>query len=180
MMCKKIINIVNGFQIFISGLALIILFLLIVFNVITRSLGSPFYWVDELAVYMMIWMVFLALPVLVSTRKNLSVSILSDFVSEKVRANLRLFSSVVTALVLIIMVFYSYKWYSFHLLLSVGMDIEEFSFQTFNYIYQEPTNTLPFNKYWVWLVVLYSMVISLFSVLINIFVDVHSLKRGDS
>lgn len=178
-MYKKIINIVNGFQIFISGMALIVLFLLIVFNVITRSLGNPFYWVDELAVYMMIWMVFLALPVLVSTNKNLSVSIISDFVSVEIRAYLRLFSSVVTALVLMLMVFYSYKWYSFHLLLSVGMDVEEFSFQTFNYIYQEPTNTLPFNKYWIWLVVLYSMVISLFCILNNILIDLISLKRGD-
>lgn len=178
-MYKKIINIVNGFQIFISGMALIVLFLLIVFNVITRSLGNPFYWVDELAVYMMIWMVFLALPVLVSTNKNLSVSIISDFVSVEIRAYLRLFSSVVTALVLMLMVFYSYMWYSFHLLLSVGMDVEEFSFQTFNYIYQEPTNTLPFNKYWIWLVVIYSMVISLFCILNNILIDLISLKRGD-
>ena len=178
-MCRKIINIVNGFQIFISSIALILLFLLIVFNVITRSLGSPFYWVDELAVYMMIWMVFLALPVLVGTNKNLSVSIISDFVSVKVRAYLRLFSSVIIALVLMLLVFYSYKWYSFHVLISVGMDIEEFSFQTFNYIYQEPTNTLPFNKYWIWLVVLYSMVISLFCVLNNICIDLINLRRGD-
>lgn len=178
-MYKKIINIVNGFQIFISGIALIIVFLLIIFNVITRSLGNPFYWVDELAVYMMIWMVFLALPVLVSTNKNLSVSIISDFISVEKRAYLRLLSSVVTALVLMLMVFYSYKWYSFHLLLSVGMDVEEFSFQTFNYIYQEPTNTLPFNKYWIWLVVLYSMIISLFCVLNNICIDLISMKRGD-
>lgn len=178
-MYSKILNRINAFQVFSAGIALLFLFILIVFNVITRSLGIPYYWVDELAVYMMVWMVFLSLPVLISTNKNLSVSILSDFLSKKVSLFFGFFSKVVVLLVLMVMVYYSYKWFSFHLLLSVGMDVEEFSFKTFNYIYQEPTNTLPFNKFWIWLIIVYSMVLSLFTVILNLILDIITLKRGN-
>jgi len=44
-------------------------------------------------------------------------------------------------------------WYDPVGLLKVGLDIDEFAASTYNFIYQEPTNTLGVQKFWIWLVV---------------------------
>jgi len=45
------------------------------------------------------------------------------------------------------------RWYDPVGLIRYGVDVEEFAAGTYNFIYQEPTNTLGIQKFWLWLVV---------------------------
>ena len=45
------------------------------------------------------------------------------------------------------------KWYDPIGLIRYGFDFEEFAAGTYNFIYQEPTNTLGISKIWIWLIV---------------------------
>ena len=47
----------------------------------------------------------------------------------------------------------SVKWYDPIGLIRHGFDFEEFAANTYNFIYQEPTNTLGIKKFWIWLVI---------------------------
>ncbi len=45
------------------------------------------------------------------------------------------------------------KWYDPIGLIRYGFDVEDFAAGTYNFIYQEPTNTLGIRKLWVWIIV---------------------------
>ncbi len=127
--------------------------LLIVFNIVTRFLGIPFYWVDELAIYAMIWMIFISLPVLVSSRKNISVNIVTDILGGQYDKVIQLISDVIVFFACALVLTFTFNWFDPISMMEFKFNIVDFSSNTFNYIYQEPTNTLFFNKYIVWAIV---------------------------
>lgn len=127
--------------------------LLIVFNIVTRFMGIPFYWVDELAIYAMIWMIFISLPVLVSSRNNISVNIIADMLGEKLDKIIQFISDAVVFFVSAVVLAFTLNWFDPVSLVENDFNINQFSSSTFNYIYQEPTNTLFFNKYLVWAII---------------------------
>ena len=53
----------------------------------------------------------------------------------------------------IILLVLCYHWFDPVTLMKLGFDTREFSGQTFNFMYQEGTNTLGMSKFWFWLVV---------------------------
>ena len=53
------------------------LLLLILLNIVTRELQAALFWVDELAVYTMIWMAFIGASVMVRMRSGVAVTIVA-------------------------------------------------------------------------------------------------------
>ena len=130
-----------------------VLVLLILLNIVTRAAGAALFWVDELAVYAMIWMAFAGASIMVRTRSGVAVTLVTDLVPPALRRVVhRTVDAVLLALTLALLVL-CWQWYDPAALLEAGFDLEAFAANTFKFIYTEPTSTLGIPKFWVWLAV---------------------------
>jgi TRAP-type C4-dicarboxylate transport system permease small subunit len=135
------------------GLLVAGVLLLIVLNVVTRAFNIALYWVDELAVYAMIWMAFLGASVLIRHRKHVGVTLLAGSLTQPYRRYLAILSHCLVLLFAVSLVAMSVIWFSPVELARHGFEIDAFTSDTFNFIYKEPTNTLGIQKFWLWLVI---------------------------
>jgi TRAP-type C4-dicarboxylate transport system permease small subunit len=125
---------------------------LILLNVVTRSIGMAIFWVDELAIYVMVWMTFLAASAAVHYCDSVAVTLVRDKLSEKYSILLAKFVDVIVFAFALALIGFCWRWFMPFDLMRAGFDTQAFQGETFNFIYSETTRTLPFAKFWVWLV----------------------------
>ena len=126
--------------------------LLILLNVITRSLNFAIFWVDELAIYSMVWLVMVGASVTIQKRKGICVTILEGVISMRLWRAFLLIVDIVILLFAITLIWLSWIWYDPLTLALLAFDKDAFSASTFNYIYDEPTLTIGVPKFLVWLI----------------------------
>lgn len=126
--------------------------LLILLNVVTRYFGSALFWVDELAIYAMVWMTFLGASLALHHRSSVSVTFLVDTIPAGSATILKTLVDLVVFAFALSMLYFCWRWYSPLELARAGFDIQRFQGTTFNFIYAEPTSTLGIPKYLFWLV----------------------------
>lgn len=126
--------------------------LLILVNVITRALSMPIYWVDELAIFCMVWMTFLATTVVIKRRQTLSVTLVLDLLPTTPKKWLILFSDLMVLLFAGLLIYFCLLWFQPITLIKSSFEFSAFQMETFNFIYSESTNTLGVKKFWVWLI----------------------------
>jgi len=126
--------------------------LLILLNVVTRTMGNALFWVDELAIYAMAWMTFLGASAALHYRTSIAVTMLPDMVPPGYAAILGRVVDVIVFLFAIAMLWFCWRWFMPLDLIRAGFDVTAFQGQTFNFIYAEPTSTLGVPKYMFWLV----------------------------
>ncbi|MBO6824619.1 MAG: TRAP transporter small permease subunit [Sneathiella sp.] len=126
---------------------------LILLNVVTRSVDYALYWVDELAIYAMIWMVMIGASMIVRLRKGIAVTILDEVLPTNIKAVLALIVDFMVLAFSATLIWLSYIWYDPLTLIAVDFDLAAFSADSFNFIYEEPTNTLGIPKFWIWLII---------------------------
>lgn len=127
--------------------------LLILLNIVTRAAGAAIFWVDELAIYVMIWMAFIGASVMVRMRMGVAVTLVSDLLPPRVQ---RLIARLVDAILLgfaVVLLILCWLWYDPVALVLSGFDLDRFAAATSKFIYTEPTNTIGIQKFWVWLAV---------------------------
>ncbi|WP_191600854.1 TRAP transporter small permease [Marinomonas algicola] len=151
-MLKHLSNLIFRAEVVLASSMAAIVTLLILINIISRAFGHAIYWVDELAIYSMIWMTFFATSVLLKKRDSIAVTILTDLVSDKVKVWLTLLSDLMVLLFAVIMVWLCYRWFAPIELYQEKFDIVSFQGETFNFMYSEKTSTLGMSKFWVWLI----------------------------
>jgi TRAP-type C4-dicarboxylate transport system permease small subunit len=157
-----------------AGFLALLITALIVFNVVTRALNQAVFWVDEMAIYAMVWMLFLAMAVLLKRRQAVAVTVLVDALPSGMRRVVGVFIDLcVLAFALLLLVF-SWNWYAPLELARNGFDLDAFSAETMNFMYQERASTLPLKKFWVWLIVPYFG----FSVALHTLANLLSDPRG--
>lgn len=125
---------------------------LILLNVVTRAAGNAIYWVDEAAIYAMVWMCFLAASAALHYRSAIAVTVLNELLPAPARRWLARFVDLVVFVFACLLVWVCLRWFMPLELIAAGGDVKAFQGATFNFIYAEPTNTLGFKKVWVWLV----------------------------
>lgn len=125
---------------------------LILLNVITRAAGNAIYWVDEAAIYAMVWMTFLAASAAIHHRSAISVTIINEVLPEHSRRWLTRLVDLVLFVFACLMVWICLRWFMPLQLMEAGWDVKAFQGKTFNFIYAEPTNTIGVKKVWIWLV----------------------------
>ncbi len=125
---------------------------LILFNVVTRAAGVAVYWVDELAIYTMIWLVFIGASHAVSLRRHVQVTLVIMALPARARRNVECGIDLLVWAFCLFCVWLAWIWYDPLSLAAAGFDKDVFSSRTFNYIYDEPTLTIGIRKFWVWLV----------------------------
>jgi TRAP-type transport system small permease protein len=130
-----------------------VLVLLILLNVVTRAAGVAIFWVDELAIYTMIWMAFIGASAMVRMRSAVAVTLVTDYLPETYK---RIIARVVDATVVLfaaIVLYLCWQWYGPVALVRSGFDLDVFVQDTFKFIYNEPTNTIGIAKFWIWFAV---------------------------
>jgi TRAP-type C4-dicarboxylate transport system permease small subunit len=129
------------------------LLLLILLNIVTRELQAALFWVDELAIYTMIWMAFIGASAMIRMRGGVAVTIVVDLLPPSARRALaRLVDAIVLVFAATLLVL-CWLWYDPVALVRSGFDFERFAASTFKFIYSEPTSTIGISKFWVWLAV---------------------------
>lgn len=140
-------------ELWCSAFLALIVTLLILLNVVTRSLGSALFWVDELAIYAMVWMTFLGASSALHYRTAVSVTILTEAVSPHVRTVVEKIVDLIVFVFAVAMIWFCWRWFSPLELVRAGFDTTVFQSTTFNFVYAEPTSTLGLPKYVFWMVI---------------------------
>ena len=129
------------------------LVVLILLNIVTRAAGAAIFWVDELAIYTMIWMALIGASVMVRMRMGVAVTLVTDLLPSGIRRAVARLVDAVLLFFAIALLILCWLWYDPLALVSSGFDFDVFAENTFKFIYTEPTNTIGIRKYWIWLAV---------------------------
>lgn len=131
---------------------------LILLNVATRYSGFPLYWVDEAAVYAMVWLAFIGASALTRLRLDFAVTLLADKLSPEGVRRLQALASFIGILFGISLVAMCWVWMDPIGIASAGFDAKAYAGISFNFLYTEQTQTL---RWPTWVV---SLVIPLFAI----------------
>lgn len=155
------------------------LLLLILLNVVTRGISLPLYWVDEAAVYSVVWLTFVGASAMTRLRMDFSVTMLSDKLTTKSAKLAKCISTGFVFLFGLAMVAMCWLWMDPVGIAKAGFDARVFSGETFNFLYTERTQTLNWPT---WLLQLILPIFSLtFSVhaLANLLEDLGWVERRE-
>lgn len=136
----------------VTALAAVLL-LLILLNIVTRAAGAALFWVDELAVYTMIWMALIGASAMVRMRIGVAVTLVTDLLPSALRRAVTRIVDAMMLLFAVTLLALCWQWYDPIALIDSGFDFDQFAQSTFKFIYSEPTNTIGIPKYWIWLAV---------------------------
>lgn len=126
--------------------------LLILLNVVTRSLNNALFWVDEAAIYTMVWMTFLGASAAIHYRQQVAITILTDALPGGAKRIAAKLVDVAVFAFACAMVYFCWRWYLPVTIAQAGFDAMAFQSATFNFIYAEPTSTIGIPKWIIWLV----------------------------
>ena len=124
--------------------------LLILLNVATRALGLALFWVDELAIYAMIWMTFLGASAGIHYNHTIAITFLTGLMPRRIRGAVAKLVDVVVFIFALLMLWLCWRWFAPLQLARHGFDTAAFQASSFNFIYAEPTTSLGIKKYPVW------------------------------
>ncbi len=125
---------IMGFMFLLSALILL--------NVVTRYSGMPIYWVDESAVYSVVWLTFIGASAMTRLRLDFAVSLLTERLSPRNAAIAKVISSLGVVAFGALLAWMSWLWLDPVGFAQAGFDAKAFAGKTFNFIYTERTQTL--------------------------------------
>jgi TRAP-type C4-dicarboxylate transport system permease small subunit len=125
---------------------------LILLNVVTRTAGAAIYWVDEAAIYTMVWMTFLGASAAIASQQQVAITVLTDALPLGLQRAAAKIVDVAVFLFAIAMIWFCWRWYMPLAIAEAGFDARAFQGATFNFIYAEPTSTIGIPKWIIWLV----------------------------
>ncbi|NRB20378.1 MAG: TRAP transporter small permease [Rhodobacteraceae bacterium] len=137
-------------ELWCSAFLALMITLLILLNVVTRYLGAALFWVDELAIYAMVWMTFFGASAAMHYRTSVSITLLTDAVPPAAKAIIEKLVDLIVFAFALAVVWFCWRWFSPLELVRAGFDTVAFQGATFNFIYAEPTSTLGLPKYMFW------------------------------
>ena len=153
-------------KVLVGGLMTLLL-TLILLNVVTRYSGMPLYWVDEAAVYSMVWLAFIGASALTRLRLDFAVTLLSDQLSPKAAQYLQAVATFLVFAFALALAVLCWNWLDPLGIAGAGFDARAYAGQSFNFLYTERTQTLDWP---VWAI---SLVIPIFALTMT----VHSLAN---
>lgn len=115
---------------------------LILINVVTRYTRFLLYWIDESAVYSVVWLTFIGASVMTRLRLDFAVTMLTENLTARHRKIAKVIS---TGLVVVFgtgLIITCLLWMDPIGIASAGFDARKFAGQTFNFLYTERTQTL--------------------------------------
>jgi TRAP-type C4-dicarboxylate transport system permease small subunit len=135
----------------IQGL-MFLLSALILLNVVTRYTGYPIYWIDESAVYSVVWLTFIGASAMTRMRLDFAVTMLTERFSERGAAIFRIVATLGVALFGIALAVMCWLWLDPLGIAQAGFDAKEYAAGSFNFIYTERTQTLNWPTWVIYLI----------------------------
>lgn len=173
-MLKKLSDKLADFEVSLGALLAGAVTLLVILNIVSRSVGYALYWVDELAIYCMVWMTLITTSAILKKREAIAVTLLLDVFPVRLKRYASIIIDLIVLVFALALLFLTMRWLDIWHFMQAGFNIEQFQASTFNFIYSENTNTLGIKKIWVWLpLFLVSLSLSLHA-LVNLFERSHT------
>lgn len=119
-----------------------VLVLLILLNVVTRYSGMPIYWIDEAAVYTVVWLTFVGASVMTRLRMDFAVGLLTDQLGPRAAKAAKGVAMSGVLLFGLAMLAMCWVWMDPVGIARYGFDAKEFAAESFNFLYTERTQTL--------------------------------------
>lgn len=115
---------------------------LILLNVVTRYSGMPIYWVDEAAVYLVVWLCFIGASAMTRLRMDFAVTLLTDAVGPRAAHWFKVASTACVLVFGLAMIAMCWVWLDPVGIASFGFDAKAYAAESFNFLYTERTQTL--------------------------------------
>lgn len=125
---------------------------LILLNVFTRAAGNALYWVDESAIYAMVWMAMIGASVTVRARAGVAVTLLLDTLPDRSRWQLTVLLDAIVLFFGLLLIVLTWIWFDLPGLAAANFSVGDYQAATFRFQYSEPTVTIGIGKMWLWLV----------------------------
>lgn len=119
-----------------------LLVLLILLNVVTRYSGTPIYWVDEAAVFTMVWLTFVGASVMTRLRMDFAVGLVSDQLPPGGAKVLKVIATLGVLVFALALVWMCWVWMDPQGIAAAGFNAKDYAEASFNFIYTEHTQTL--------------------------------------
>jgi len=119
-----------------------LLVLLILLNVVTRYSGTPIYWVDEAAVFTMVWLTFVGASVMTRLRMDFAVGLVSDQLPLGGAKVLKVIATLGVLVFALALVWMCWVWMDPRGIAAAGFNAKDYAEASFNFIYTERTQTL--------------------------------------
>lgn len=135
---------IMGFMFLLVGLVLL--------NVTTRYMGRSIYWVDESAVFSVVWLTFIGASAMTRLRLDFAVQMLTEKLSEVNKRRAQIVSTVSVVIFGLLLCWMCWLWLDPAGIAAAGFDAREFSARSFNFIYTERTQTLNWPTWVIYLI----------------------------
>jgi len=142
---------VARFEAWAAAATVLLIFVLLLVNVASRSFGVPLIWTDELAVNLMAWAAFIGASLGLAHRQHIAVTLVVDLLPTPAARILAVVVDLALLTFVAVLAALVWRWFDPVGLIAAG-SVESFGAATFNFLYQEPTVTLGVQKFWFWLV----------------------------
>jgi TRAP-type C4-dicarboxylate transport system permease small subunit len=162
----------------IQGL-MFLLSALILLNVVTRYTGYPIYWIDESAVYSVVWLTFIGASAMTRMRLDFAVTMLTERFSQRGAAIFRVIATLGVVLFGLALGVMCWLWLDPVGIAQAGFDAREYAGQSFNFIYTERTQTLNWPTWVIYLIMpLFAFTMTLHA-LANLFEDLGLVAKQE-
>ncbi|KQP19151.1 TRAP transporter small permease [Pseudorhodoferax sp. Leaf265] len=119
-----------------------LLMVLILVNVVTRYTGMPIYWIDEAAVYSVVWLTFVGGSAMTRLRMDFAVTLLTEKLGARLAQAFKLLAGAGVLVFGLAMLVMCWIWMDPVGIARAGFDAKEFAGTSFNFLYTERTQTL--------------------------------------
>ena len=119
-----------------------LLVLLILLNVVTRYSGIPIYWIDEAAVFTMVWLTFVGASVMTRLRMDFAVGLGSDQLPPRGAKAMKVLATFGVLVFALALVWMCWVWMDPRGIAAAGFNAKDYAEASFNFVYTEHTQTL--------------------------------------
>lgn len=152
---------------------------LILLNVVTRYSGYPIYWIDESAVYSVVWLTFIGASAMTRMRLDFAVTMLTERFTGRGAAIFRVIATLGVVLFGISLGVMCWLWLDPVGIAQAGFDAREYAGQSFNFIYTERTQTLNWPTWVLYLIMpIFALSMTLHA-LANLFEDLGLVAKQE-
>jgi TRAP-type C4-dicarboxylate transport system permease small subunit len=152
---------------------------LILLNVVTRYTGYPIYWIDESAVYSVVWLTFIGASAMTRMRLDFAVTMLTERFSARGAAIFRVIATLGVVLFGVALGVMCWLWLDPVGIAQAGFDARDYAGQSFNFIYTERTQTLNWPTWVIYLIMpLFAFTVTLHA-LANLFEDLGLVAKQE-
>jgi TRAP-type C4-dicarboxylate transport system permease small subunit len=124
---------------------------LILVNVVTRYSRFPIYWIDESAVYCVVWLTFIGASAMTRLRLDFAVTMMTEHLSARSRKTAKIIATGMVVLFGASLIATCVLWMDPVGLARAGFDGRKLAAETFNFLYTERTQTLNWPTWIVYL-----------------------------